>query len=438
MKRLYFKHPILFLVFLLTAFQLGTAQSRSNQPIQVLVSPNKADWTYAADEEITFSVSVFKHQVALNDVEVMYAIGWEKMEPLESGSKRLRTTQEIVGSPIRTDTPGFIRCEVKVTVDGEEFRGIATAAVTPDKIKPTQQIPDDFKAFWNTQIEAFADVPLDAKMTLLPEKSTSTVEVYHVSFRNIQNSRVYGILAKPKKQGKYPGVLLVPGAGIRPYAGAIAQAEKGLVTLQIGIHGIPVTHELELYQSLANGALQGYPFFNLDDVQQYYYKRVYLGCIRSVDFLVGLDNVDSNNLLVWGGSQGGALSIVTAGLDKRIKNLVALYPALSDLTGYLHGRAGGWPHMFNKENSRFMATPEKIQNSAYYDVVNFATLVEVPGFYTWGYNDETCPPTSYYAAYNSITAPKNLYLIQETGHWTYAEQQTKILDWVLQRTLHSN
>ena len=94
--------------------------------------------------------------------------------------------------------------------------------------------------------------------------------------------------------------------------------------------------------------------------------------------------------------------------------------------------------MFNKANSRFMATPEKIQNSAYYDVVNFARLVEVPGFYTWGYNDETCPPTSYYAAYNNITAPKNLYLIQETGHWTYAEQQTKILDWVLQRTLHSN
>src|SRR5690606_8490678 len=130
MKRLYFKHPILFLVFLLTAFQFGTAQSRSNQPIQVLVSPNKADWTYAADEEVKFSVSVFKHQVAINDVEVTYTIGWEKMEPIESGSKRLRKAQEIVGSPIITDTPGFIRCEVKVTVDGEEFRGIATAAVT--------------------------------------------------------------------------------------------------------------------------------------------------------------------------------------------------------------------------------------------------------------------------------------------------------------------
>src|SRR5690606_30185189 len=129
----------------------------------------------------------------------------------------------------------------------------------------------------------------------------------------------YGILSKPKKAGKYPAVLQVPGAGIRPYAGMVSVAEKGLVTLQIGIHGIPVTHEAELYNSLSAGALRSYPFFNLDDKDQYYYKRVYLGCIRAVDFLTQLEEVDKNNLTVWSGSQGGALSIITAGLDKRIK-----------------------------------------------------------------------------------------------------------------------
>jgi hypothetical protein len=46
------------------------------------------------------------------------------------------------------------------------------------------------------------------------------------------------------------------------------------------------------------------------------------------------------------GSQGGALSIVTAALDSRVRGLAAYYPALSDVTGYLHNRAGGWPHMF--------------------------------------------------------------------------------------------
>src|SRR5690606_26072145 len=100
-------------------------------------------------------------------------------------------------------------------------------------------------------------------------------------------------------------------------------AEKGVITLQIGIHGIPVTDEAKLYTSLSAGALKGYPFFNLDDRDQYYYKRVYLGCVRAVDYLFSLPEFDGGNLAVWGGSQGGALSIITASLDDRVKGLVS-------------------------------------------------------------------------------------------------------------------
>ena len=92
---------------------------------------------------------------------------------------------------------------------------------------------------------------------------------------------------------------------------------------------------------------------------------------------------------------------MTAGLDPRVKVLAPYYPALSDVTGYLNGRAGGWPHMF-KEESRRLAP--RIAVAPYYDVVNFARRVKAPGLYSWGYNDETCPPTSMYAAYGVITA----------------------------------
>jgi cephalosporin-C deacetylase-like acetyl esterase len=76
-------------------------------------------------------------------------------------------------------------------------------------------------------------------------------------------------------------------------------------------------------------------------------------------------------------------------------------------------------------------TKEKLKTLGYYDVVNFAKRVTVPGFYSWGYNDETCPPTSMYAAYNSITATKELFLALETGHWTYPEQNEKMTNWLL-------
>lgn len=57
--------------------------------------------------------------------------------------------------------------------------------------------------------------------------------------------------------------------------------------------------------------------------------------------IFSLPQFDGKNLASWGSSQGGALSIITTSLDKRINMLVALCPAMCDFTGYLHGRAGG-------------------------------------------------------------------------------------------------
>ena len=99
----------------------------------------------------------------------------------------------------------------------------------------------------------------------------------------------------------------------------------------------------EVYDGLLAGAFssgRGYTVFNLDDPERYYYRRVYLGCLRANDFLVSHPKWDGKNLIVTGGSQGGALTIVTAGLDPRVTALAPYYPALSDMVGYLKGRAG--------------------------------------------------------------------------------------------------
>ena len=155
--------------------------------------------------------------------------------------------------------------------------------------------------------------------------------------------------------------------------------------------------------------------------------------MRAVDLLVSLPEVDTSRIAVYGGSQGGALSIVTAALDKRVKYVASFYPALSDLTGYLHGRAGGWPHIFNDKNIPQVGLEEKIKVSAYYDVANFARLINIPGIYCWGYNDEVCPPTSIYAAYNNIQAEKQTVITKEAGHRLSGEQSKKIKDWLLKK-----
>ncbi len=311
---------------------------------------------------------------------------------------------------------------------------MATAAFNPLQIEPTIRYPSDFNTYWDNAKAELAAIPIDAKMTLIPERCTENVNVYHVNLQNYKvGTRLYGILCVPKKEGKYPALLQVPGAGVRPYLGDIANAEKGVITFQIGIHGIPVNMDVSVYNSLATGALAGYWNYNLDDKDRYYYKRVYLGCVRANDFLTSLPQYDGQHLAVMGGSQGGALSIVTAALDPRVKFLAALYPALSDVTGYLKGRAGGWPHLFDKNNIAFNNTKEKINTAGYYDVVNFTRQLKVPGIYTLGFNDETCPPTSMYAAYNVITAPKELFVVPETGHWAFPEQGEKLNGWIVSK-----
>jgi cephalosporin-C deacetylase len=420
--------PVLFWISFATSFA---------QPVERLVKVNvgtdHTDWTYKIGEKVKFTIIVLKNGIPLANVPVRYEIGPEKMDPT------IRETKTAANGMLTVDggtmkNAGFLRCIAFVNLENNEYRGLATAGFEPEKIQPTITNPTDFDAFWDSAKKELAGVPIDAKMTLLPERCTEKVNVYHLNLQNARpGARLYGILCIPKKEGKYPALLRVPGAGVRPYYGDVVTAEKGIITLEIGIHGIPVIMDPGVYTDLGAGAFNGYFNYNLDDKDKFYFKRVYLGCIRANDFLTSLPQFDGSNLAVTGGSQGGALSIVTAGLDSRVKWLGASYPALSDVTGYLHGRAGGWPHYFQKSSVDVNNTKEKLNTLGYYDVVNFARRVKQPGYYNWGFNDETCPPTSMYAAYNVISGPKELKLFLDTGHWTYPEERELITNWLVEK-----
>jgi cephalosporin-C deacetylase-like acetyl esterase len=400
--------------------------------VKVIVAPDHSDWKYALGEEVRFNVMVLKYGNPLTDITIRYEVRPEKMEVTKAESLTLKRSETMIKGGTM-EKPGFLRCWVWVQVDDKEYTGLGTAAFEPEKIEPTVALPQDFSSYWQQAVADNKKIPLNSTLTLMPERCTPTVNVYHVRFQNFgEGAYMYGILCKPKGSGPYAAVLEVPGAGVRPYAGRVDLAEKGLMSLQIGIHGVPVNLPQDVYDNLKRGALQGYMKANLDHRDEYYYKRVYLGCVRAVDFIYSLPEFDGSRLAVTGGSQGGALSIVTAGLDKRIKYLAAFYPALSDMTGYLHGRAGGWPHMFRDTTDTFLNTPEKINTIGYYDVVNFARQLSQPGWYSWGFNDVTCPPTSMYAAYNAVKAKKELHEFQDTGHWTYPVQNEMRDAWLVQ------
>lgn len=399
-----------------------------SQFVKVIVGCDHKDWTYKVNEKATFKINVFRNGSLVEGVVLDYEAGPEMLPDIKKEGVILKNgTLELTGT---MKVPGFYRVRAWAVVDGRRYEGLATAAFEPEKIQPTVTDPSDFEIFWSNAIAEARKTPLDPRITLMPERCTGEVNVYHINFQNdIPGSRIYGILALPKKPGRYPAILRVPGAGIRPYTGDARTAALGFITLEIGIHGIPVNLDPEVYMNLSAGALYSYNNIRMNDKNTHYYKRVFTGCVKAVDFIFTLPEFNGSDVAVTGGSQGGALTIITAGLDPRIKYLAALYPAMCDHTGYLNARAGGWPHYFRENQPK----PGEVETLAYYDVVNFARRVKAPGYYTWGFNDITCPPTSMYSAYNVITAPKELHLFQETGHWTFPEQNEALNNWLVNK-----
>lgn len=422
------KYQRLLIFILLMHIAFSALSQPATSLIKVIVGCDRSAWTYKVNEKATFTVQVLKYGNPLANVTIDYEAGPEMLPDIKREGVVLKNGRTELSGTMKV--PGFYRVRAWAVVDGRRYEGLATAAFETEKIQPTVKDPADFDSFWNNAIAEARKMDLDPRMTLLSDRCTSEANVYHVSFRNDAfASRIYGILAVPKKPGKYPAILRVPGAGIRPYAGDPRTAALGFITLEIGIHGIPVNLDPQVYTDLAGGGLLAYNTVKMNDRNTHYYKRVYLGCVRAVDFIFSLPEFNGTDVAVTGGSQGGALAIVTAGLDKRIRYMAAIYPALCDHTGYLNKRAGGWPHYYRDTEPK----PGEIETLAYFDVVNFARRVSMPGYYTWGYNDLTCPPTSMHSAYNVISAPKDLFIYQETGHWTFPEQTEALNNWLINK-----
>lgn len=415
------------------AFTVGGAQENLGT-YQVRVSLDKKNWVYELNQsaKVTFAVTLNNSQIP--GLPLKYSCGPEAMPPM------IEKTVTTAAEPFSIDAgamkePGFYRCIATLEKDGKTYRGLATAGYRPDLIKPIVAAPADFDKFWDDGKAQLEKIPMEAKTEYLPSYSTPKVDVYHVSFQNVGTgisrvSRIYGILAIPKSTvsgQKFPALLNVPGAGVRPYRGLMSMAERGIITLQIGIHGIPVTLDQGVYDDLRAGALNRYMLYNLDNKETYYYRRVFLGCLRAVEFLVSQPQYDGTSLGVIGGSQAGGLTLMVTALDPRVKFYAASYPGLADLPGYLAGRAGGWHHAFKDEKMR---TKEKLETASYYDAVNFARRIKVPGIFSWGFNDEVVPPTSMYAAYNVLSAPKTLLLGLEMGHSNSPEQTDQIENWL--------
>lgn len=433
-------------IFLLLAFILAMNMSgvqnikAENYPYKSdylwLTVPDHADWLYQTGENAKVEVSFCKYGIP-RDGELKYSIGNDMLQPDKHGSVKLKNGRAVINMGTKK-TPGFRDMKLSVSLDGKTYEHHIKVGFSVDKIKPYTQEPRDFRSFWQKNVEELKQVPMSYTKELYKDYCTDKIDCYLVKLQiDKMGHSMYGFLFYPKnaQPGKHPVVLCPPGAGIKTIKDPMRNkyyAENGFVRFEVEIHGLDPRISSETFGEISrafNDRNGGYLANGLENKDIYYMKHVYVGLVRCIDFLTSLPEWDGKNVAVQGGSQGGALAIIAAGLDSRVTQCVANHPALSDMAGYAaKGGTGGYPHFCRQP--QILSNKDCLNTLAYFDVVNFARYVKAPTYLTWGYNDVTCPPTTSYAVWNTLKCTKESLLTPINEHWTTTETNRGQMEWI--------
>ena len=321
--------------------------------------------------------------------------------------------------------------------------GVCTFGWKPDLmpiVDTAAYRPADFMQFWEDAMAEYRAIPLDLRIegemrvfkgdevdrynmesACLPPNfdpdGTKFNEVvsYKVSFAGPDGGRVYAWVAHPKAEGKFPGLVVYPGAGTGGRPRPLDHARHGYVALDVQVHGLAVECDGTAKFPWYNAPHDTYPA-EIDSLKSLVWYNLYRRALRAVDALAEQPCVDASRLAVCGGSQGGRLSIVVASLDPRVKAAIpciANSPNLPHLywTRKCNGEKAWWakapvekplaePVDGTESYGMFeaAATPQ-MKMLAYFDPINFAPRAKCPAYFNGGLVDPVSPAYSTYAAF---------------------------------------
>ncbi len=282
-----------------------------------------------------------------------------------------------------------------------------------ESFRPEIREPADFDAFWADTIGTARAVGGDVVVSPVVTALTQ-IDVFDVTFPGFAGDPVKAWLLTPRgAAGPLPAVVEFIGYGGGrglPHE-RLTWAAAGYAHLLMDTRGqgsvwgsggeTPDPHG-------SGPAAPGFMTRGIDSPADYYYRRVFTDAARAVDAVRSLEIVDSSRVAVTGTSQGGGIAIAAGGL---VAGLVAVMPDVPFLCHF--ERAIGMnerdPY---QEVARYLkvnrgATERVLSTLAYFDGANFAKRVTAPALFSVALQDETCPPSTVFAAYNRLPVGGN-------------------------------
>ncbi len=385
---------------------------------QVTVTPIRPEGIYRCSEPGAFTIYVCDDQgnpVKDGEVKLTMSKDFKFTGNYTELTRTLAAANPVIVT-VESSEPGLVRCTAEyVDADGKSFVRSGAVAFEPEKIRKSTPAPEDLKAYWDAQKARVMAIDLDAQLERREELSTPEADGYAISLANIDGSRAYGYISIPKAEGKYPVLLNIPGAGpgFSSVPADVFPRDKVIIA-GFNVHNYavePATADAKYAELNKNGM---YMYHGMPVREKYYFNRAILGLVQAVRYLTGLPKWNGNEFVVWGSSQGGAMTLAASALNPEIVTAAAVnVPAMCDFTTAMRGGYPAWPVSNNTDVLKDQAKTAMLE---YFDMANLAAWIQCPIIFGVGWMDSTCPAEGIYAAYNNIQSPKSIWNSLYMGH----------------------
>ena len=395
------------------------------KPFAVKVAINKKGGVYKVGEKAVFTISFLKDGKPFAGQKMGYFLTKPGAISRELVLFTSTVKPHVVTVPMTKG--GVARIEVAAREDskkimtftdssGKKYRVTAAigAIAAPETFKAGLAEPADFLTFWKNGKAALAKVPVKALERKKITYRNKRINVWDVKVQCLGDKPVSGYLAIPAgaKKKSLPAIVYFHGAGV--YSSSVSPDYKA-ITFNVNAHGIANGQKRDFYAKLRNAELKNYAHKASNDREKFYFRNMFLRVQRALDYVKTLPEWNGKDLVVYGGSQGGAQALVAGGLDPQVTLLYAAVPAMCDHGGILKGRISGWPRLIRAKGGK-ATDPNVVKTAAYYDCALFAKYIKAESYLTVGLMDNTCHPTSVYAAFNNIRSKKHITVCPDKAH----------------------
>lgn len=281
--------------------------------------------------------------------------------------------------------------------------------------------PTGFEAYWDDALRELDAVEPEPRLEAAQFESRSA-ESFHLWFTGTGGATLHARYVRPKREGRHPAVLQFHGYGGQSgdWYRRLGFAAEGIAVAALDVRGQGGRSEDP--GGVKGNTLQGHIVRGLEDgPNALFYRSVFLDTVQLARALATLPEIDVDRLGAAGGSQGGALALACAALEPRVKRVAATYPFLSDyrrvwemdLAIGAYEELRTWFRLFDPRHEH---EDEVFTALGHIDVQHLAPRVRGEVLMHTALMDTVTPPSTQYAAYNKIAAPKRMVVYPDYGH----------------------